>query len=76
MKAGRLGETRRSPDGFAFAMDCKGSKSFVTFHFGKDLVAQEIENLIDRRKSASSSILTLMRRVGERAGQNVPGTDI
>ena len=69
-----LGETRRMPDGFAFAMDCKGSKTIITFHFSKDLVAQTIENLIPAHGSASSSILTMMRRVGDCPGQ-APGKE-
>jgi hypothetical protein len=67
-KSCTLGETRRTPDGFAFAMDCKGSKTVITFHFSKDLMAQTIENLIPAHKSASSSILTMMRRVGDCPG--------
>jgi hypothetical protein len=37
--------------------------------FSKDLVAQTIKNLILAHKSASSSILTMMRRVGDCPGQ-------
>ena len=70
-----LGETRRMPDGFAFAMACKGSKTIITFHFAKDLVAQTIQNLIPTHRSASSSILTMMRRVGDCPGQTPPGKE-
>ncbi len=75
-RACKLGETRRTEDGFAFAMDCRGSKSIVTFHFSRDLVAQTVDNLIEKRRSASSSILTMMRRIGDCEGQKVPGKDI
>jgi hypothetical protein len=74
-KSCALGETRRMPDGFAFAMDCKGSKTIIPFHFSKDLVAQTIQNLILAHKSASSSILTMMRRVGDCPGQTPPGKE-
>jgi hypothetical protein len=74
-KSCTLGETRRMPDGFAFAMDCTGSKTIITFRFSKDLVAQTIENLIPAHKSASSSILTMMRRVGDCPGQPPPGKE-
>ncbi len=74
-KACVLGDTKDLPNGFAFAMDCKGSKTIVTFRFAKDLVSQTIENLIARRRSASSSILTLMRRVGDCPGRKPPGKD-
>jgi hypothetical protein len=70
-----LGETRRAPDGFAFAMDCRGSKTIITFRFSKDLVAQTIQNLIPAHRSASSSILTMMRRVGDCPGQAPPGKE-
>jgi len=75
-KACVLGETKHLPNGFAFAMDCRGSKTIVTFRFSKDLVAQIIENLIPQRRSASSSILTMMRRVGDCPGQKPPEQDI
>jgi hypothetical protein len=68
-KSCALGETRRRPDGFAFAMDCKRSKTIITFRFLKDLVAQAIQNLILAQMSASSSILTMMSRVGDCPGQ-------
>jgi hypothetical protein len=74
-KSCTLGDTKRTPDGFAFAMDCKGSKTILTFHFSKDLVAQTQQNLIPAHKSASSSILTMMRRVGDCPGQAPPGKE-
>jgi len=67
-----LGETKNMSDGFAFAMDCNGAKTIITFHFAKDLVSQTIDTLITGYKAASSSILTIMRRVGDCPGQ-VPG---
>jgi hypothetical protein len=70
-----LGETKRTPDGFAFAMDCKGSKTILTFHFSKNLVAETQQNLILAQKSASSSILSMMRRVGDCPGQPPPGKE-
>jgi hypothetical protein len=42
----QLSETRSLPNGFAFAMQCKGSKTILTFRFGKDTVSSTIENLI------------------------------
>lgn len=68
-KSCTLGETKSMPDGFAFAMDCKGAKTIINFHFAKDLVSQTIETLITGYKAASSSILTMMRRVGDCPGQ-------
>ncbi len=69
-KSCTLGDTKNMPDGFAFAMDCRGAKTIVTFRFSKDLVAQTIETLITGYKAASSSILTMMRRVGDCPGQS------
>ncbi|WP_424628391.1 DUF3617 family protein [Bradyrhizobium sp. SYSU BS000235] len=71
-KSCTLGETKSMPNGFAFAMDCNGAKTIVTFRFAKDLVSQTIETLITGYKAASSSILTMMRRVGDCPGQ-MPG---
>jgi hypothetical protein len=73
-KSCSLGETKQMPDGFAFAMDCHGAKTIVSFRFSKDLVAQTIETLITGYRAASSSILTMMRRVGDCPGQ-APGKD-
>jgi len=75
-KACKLSETKHLSNGFAFAMDCRESKSIVIFRFSKDIVAQIIETLIPRRRSASSSILTMMRRVGDCPGQKPPGLDV
>ena len=65
----QLSETRTLPNGFAFAMQCKGSKTILTFRFGKDMVSSTIENLIVSAPKYSSSILTMMRRVGDCPGQ-------
>ncbi len=65
-------DTRSLPDGFGFAMQCKGVKTILTFHFGKDLVSSTIETLIVNAPKYSSSILTMMRRVGDCPGQT-PG---
>lgn len=72
-KSCTLGETKNMSDGFAFAMDCKGAKTIITFRFAKDLVSQTIETLITGHKAASSSILTMMRRVGDCPDQKTPG---
>lgn len=72
LKSCNLSETKQMPDGFAFAMDCKGAKTVITFRFSKDLVAQTIETLIPQHKAASSSILTMMRRVGDCPNQKAP----
>ena len=60
-----LSETRTIKNGFAFAMQCKGSKQVLTYEFGKDLVRGTIQNLIESAPKYSSSILTMMRRVGD-----------
>jgi hypothetical protein len=65
----QLSDTRTLPNGFAFAMQCKGSKTILTFRFGKDTVSSTIENLIVSAPKYSSSILTMMRRVGDCPGQ-------
>jgi len=46
-------------------MQCKGSKTILTFHFSKDLVSSTIETLIVDAPKYSSSILTMMRRIGD-----------
>jgi hypothetical protein len=51
----RLSDTRSLPNGFAFAMQCKGTKT--------------IQTLIVNAPKYSSSILTMMRRVGDCPGQ-------
>jgi len=68
----RLSDTKSLSNGFAFAMQCKGSKTILTFHFSKDLVSSTIETLIVDAPKYSSSILTMMRRVGDCSGQT-PG---
>ena len=68
----QLSDTKSLPNGFAFAMQCKGSKVILTFHFTKDIVSSTIETLIVDAPKYSSSILTMMRRVGECPGQ-APG---
>jgi len=68
----QLSDTRSLPNGFAFAMQCKGTKTILTFRFAKDMVSSTIENLIEKMPKYSSSILTMMRRVGNCPGQQ-PG---
>jgi hypothetical protein len=65
----RLSDTRAIKNGFAFAMQCKGTKTVLTFEFGKDLVRDTTDTLIEAAPKYSSSILTLMRRVGDCPGQ-------
>ncbi len=65
----QLSDTKTLPNGFAFAMQCKGSKTILTYRFGKDMVSSTIENLIVAAPKYSSSILTMMRRVGDCPGQ-------
>jgi len=61
----RLSDTRTLKNGFAFAMQCKGSKTILTYEFDKDVVRGTIQNLIESAPKYSSSILTMMRRVGD-----------
>ena len=68
----QLSDTKSLPNGFAFAMQCKGSKVVLTYNFSKDMVSSTIETLIVDAPKYSSSILTMMRRVGECQGQ-APG---
>ena len=68
----RLSDTKSLSNGFAFAMQCKGTKTILTFHFAKDLVSSTIETLIVDAPKYSSSILTMMRRIGDCLGQT-PG---
>ncbi len=68
----RLSDTKSLSNGFAFAMQCKGTKTILTFHFAKDLVSSTIETLIVDAPKYSSSILTMMRRIGDCPGQT-PG---
>ena len=72
-----LSDTRTLKNGFAFALQCKGTKTVLTYEFGKDesgkpLVRGTIQNLIEAAPKYSSSILIMMRRVGECPGQ-APG---
>jgi hypothetical protein len=61
----RLSDTRTIKNGFAFAMQCKGTKTILTYEFGKDLVRGTIDTLIESAPQYSSSILTVTRRVGD-----------
>ena len=69
-----LSETKTIKNGFAFAMQCKGSKQVLTYEFGKDadgreLVRGTIQTFMQAAPKYSSSILIMMRRVGECPGQ-------
>src|SRR5215471_8674720 len=66
----RLSDTKTLKNGFAFAMQCKGSKTILTYEFGKDLVRGTIQNLIEAAPKYSSSILIMMRRVGDCPNQD------
>lgn len=66
----RLSDTRTLKNGFAFAMQCKGTKTILTYEFGKDLVRGTIQNLIEAAPKYSSSILTMMRRIGDCPNQD------
>jgi hypothetical protein len=59
----KLGDTETLKNGFAFTWLCPGTKSTLTYEFSKDLVRQTIQMLIAPKQS--SSILTMMRRVGD-----------
>ena len=61
----RLSDTKSLKNGFAFAMQCKGTKTILTYAFGKDLVRGTIQTLIENAPRYSSSILTMMRRIGD-----------
>ena len=65
----QLSDTRSLPNGFAFAMQCKGTKTVLSYRFGKDMVSGTIDTLIVNMPKYSSSILTMMRRVGDCPGQ-------
>ncbi len=69
LKDCRLSDTKSLTNGFAFAMQCKGTKTILTFRFAKDLVNGVIETLIVDAPKYSSSILTMMRRAGDCPGQ-------
>jgi len=69
-----LSETKTIKNGFAFAMQCKGSKQVLTYEFGKDadgkeLVRGTIQTFMQAAPKYSSSILIMMRRIGECPGQ-------
>jgi hypothetical protein len=68
----QLSDTKTLSNGFAFAMQCKGVKTILTFQFAKDMVSSTIETLIVDAPKYSSSILTMMRRAGDCPGQ-APG---
>jgi len=62
-------------NGFAFALACSGTKTLLTYEFGRDadgapLVRGTIQTLIKAAPKYSSSILIMMRRVGECPGQS------
>jgi hypothetical protein len=61
----RLSDMKTLKNGFAFAMACKGTKTTLTYEFGQDLVRGTIHTLIEAAPKYSSSILTLMRRIGD-----------
>jgi hypothetical protein len=70
-----LSDTKTMKTGFAFAMQCKGTKTVLTYEFGKDekgehLVRGTIQTLIQAAPKYSSSILIMMRRVGDCPGQD------
>jgi hypothetical protein len=65
----RLSDTRAIKNGFAFAMQCKGTKTILTYEFEKDLVRGTIDTQIESAPQYSSSILTVMRRTGACTGQ-------
>jgi len=64
-----LSDTKTLKSGFAFAMQCKGTKTVLTYEFGKDLVRGTIQTFIQPMPKYSSSILIMMRRVGDCPGQ-------
>ena len=69
-----LSETKTIKNGFAFAMQCKGSKQVLTYEFGKDadgteLVRGTIQTFMQAAPKYSSSTLIMMRRIGECPGQ-------
>jgi hypothetical protein len=63
-----LSDTQKLKSGFAFAMQCKGTKTVLTYEFGKDLVRGTIQTFIQPAPKYSSSILIMMRRVGDCPG--------
>jgi hypothetical protein len=65
-----LSDIKTLKSGFAFAMQCKGTKTVLTYEFGKDLVRGTIQTFIQPAPKYSSSILIMMRRVGDCPGQD------
>jgi hypothetical protein len=65
VKSCRLSDATPIKSGFALAMQCQGTKTVLTYEFTKDLVRGTIETQIEAAPEASSSILILMRRVGD-----------
>ena len=65
----RLSDTKTLKNGFAFAMQCKGTKTILTYEFGTDLVRGTIQTLIESAPKYSSSILIMMRWIGDCADQ-------
>jgi hypothetical protein len=65
----RLGDTRTIKNGFAFAMQCKGTNTILTYEFGQGLVRGTIDTLIESAPKYSSSIFIVMRRIGDCPGQ-------
>ncbi len=68
LKACTLGPTMRVYQGYAFAMDCKGSGQLLTFRFTGDLIISEIATQITRSKKHSSTSVTFLKRVGNCSG--------
>ena len=64
-----LSDIKTLKSGFAFAMQCKGTKTVLTYECGKDLVRGTIQTFIQPAPRYSSSILIMMRRVGDCPGQ-------
>jgi hypothetical protein len=64
----RVSDATTIKSGFAFEMQCNGSKTILTYEFGKDLVRGTINMQIESAPIRSSSILILMRRVGDCPG--------
>ncbi len=65
-----LSDIKTLKSGFAFAMQCKGTKTVLTYEFGKDLVRGTIQTFIQPAPKYSSSSLIMMRRVGDCPGQD------
>ena len=71
----QLSDIKTLKNGFGFAMQCKGTKTILTYEFGKEPSGQElvrgtIQTLIQDAPKYSSSILIMMRRVGDCPGQD------